>query len=172
MSPLTTRHGLFELLTLPLPSTFPFPHPLIVAFPSMAPYWYCQNRGPRSPGLEVGGWEGHLKEAPAFLAVWGALRGMTPSSCEHQSHPPSFLSEQTDRDGADCTGGPAGGLFGSTGSLAGWSMVVTAQAHLWRNCPAGCLHYPFAARDKAGTAARDHPGRGEEGVCAQNCLWI
>ncbi|XP_059557590.1 solute carrier family 22 member 7 isoform X2 [Myotis daubentonii] len=69
---------------------------------------------------------------------------------------------QTDRDGADGTGRPAWGLFGSTGGLAGWSMAVTAQAHLWGDCPAGCLHCPPPARDKEGTAARDHPGCGGE----------
>nr|KAF6342066.1 solute carrier family 22 member 7 [Myotis myotis] len=69
---------------------------------------------------------------------------------------------QTDRDGADRTGRPAWGLFGSTGGLAGWSMAVTAQAHLWGDCPAGCLHCSPPARDKEGTAARDHPGCGGE----------
>lgn len=33
------------------------------------------------------------------------------------------------------------------------------------------LHCPPATRDEASTAARDHPGRGEE-VCAQNCLCL
>ncbi|KAM4817260.1 solute carrier family 22 member 7 isoform 3-T3 [Urocitellus parryii] len=63
---------------------------------------------------------------------------------------------------ADFTGGPTGGLFGPTGSLAGWSMAVIAQACLWGHCPAGYLHYLPAARDEASTAARDHPGCGEK----------
>lgn len=48
-------------------------------------------------------------------------------------------------------------------------MAVTAQAHLWRDCSAGCLHCPPAARDEAGTAARDHPRCGEEEVCPYAC---
>lgn len=45
-------------------------------------------------------------------------------------------------------------------------MAATAQARLWGNFPAGCLHCPPPTRDKASTAARVHPRCGEEEVCA------
>jgi hypothetical protein len=90
------------------------------------------------------------------------------------SYTPHPLFEQTDRDGDDCPGRPAGRLFGPTGSLAGWSVAVAAHACLWGGRHSGCLHRPPAARDKEGQASRDNPGCGKKKVCAQDsvCVYV
>lgn len=72
----------------PFLSRYPFPILFLMTFffPSAIPNWYYQNGGPSSGGCWLGGpwprggWEDHLKEDSAFLAVWeeGGTRPCQP----------------------------------------------------------------------------------------------